>query len=366
VTTSAIVYQDVNAPGGGFTATDFQQFGQLFDDPIYPTDVAVYGQPSDIDGNSRVVILFTPVVNAMTPKGSASFVAGFFYGCDLVSVSACSGTNRAEVFYAAVPDPSGTLGPVLSKTRIQQTTPPVLAHEFMHMISFNQRFLLRNAPQDDALWLAEALAHTAEDTVGGVFLQRGDSTDAIEFMSENWRRANNYLPDPESTTLLAWDPPGTLAERGAGWLFLKYLRGRFGGSILGRLTQTTLLGTTNVSTQAGLGWSTLLNDWAVALWADDATELAAGVTVDPRYSFPNINLRKTLGQPAFGGTYLLQPTAQPFGAFTAAGTVLASTAAYFTVTGSAGATPMALSLAAPRGLPFAGNVVPQLAVLRYK
>lgn len=363
VTTTSIIWQDVNAPAGGFAATDFQRFGQLFDDPIYPTDTSVFGAVSDIDGNSHVDILFTPVVNAMTPKGSASFVAGFFYGCDLLPANACSGTNRAEVFYASVPDPNGSVGPILSIARILQTTPPVLAHEFMHMIHWNQRQIVRNAG-DDALWVDEALAHTAEDTVGGVYLSRGDTANAVLFMSENWRRANNYLQATAATSLLASVAPGSLAERGAGWLFIKYLRGRFGGSILGRLVQTTLSSTANVTAAAGLGWNVLVNDFDIALWADDAPELA-GAALDPRYTFPNINLRKTLGQSAFGGVYLLQPLSEPFGAFNTAGTVLSATSAYYTVSGT-GASPLGLSLAAPRGLPFGSDVVPQLGVLRYR
>ena len=373
VTPTSIVYQDVNTPAGGFTATDFAQFGALFDDPIYPTDTSVFGAPSDVDQNSRIIVLFTPVVNALTPRTSTSFIAGFFYGCDLLPASQCAKTNRAEIFYAAVPDPNGTVGVTLSKTRIMQTTPPVLAHEFMHMIHFNQRVLLRQA-EDEALWVQEALAHTAEDTVGGVFLQRGDSTRAVQFMGENWDRANDYLENTPGTSLLAYQTPGALAERGAGWLFLKYLRGRFGGQIIARITQgcsttpcpAAPTSAANIVAQTGLGWSILINDWAVALWASDAPELA-GVSLDPRYTFGNFRPRRTLGQPAFGGVYLLQPTVEPFSGFnTGTRAVLSATSAYYTVTGGAASGPLALSLAAPGGLPFASNVVPQLAVLRYK
>ncbi len=368
VSTHGIIYQDVNVPASGFQASDFQNFGTLFDNPIFPTDSSVYGAPSDIDANQHVIILFTPVVNALSPKGSTSFVAGFFYGCDLVPVSQCSGSNRAEIFYASVPDPTGSVGPTLSTARILQTTPPVLAHEFTHMIAWNQRVIVR-AGAPDALWLDEALAHTAEDTVGNVLARRAvtaaDTTLAVNFLQENWRRANDYLPVTASTTLLAYVEPGSLAERGAGWLFLKYLRGRFGGGILTKLVQTTLSSTDNVTAQTGTGWSILINDWAIALWADNAPQLAS-VNVDPRYTFPNINLRATLGQPAFGGVYLLQPTTEPFTGFTTAGTVVSSNAAYYIMSGSASAAPLSLSLSGPRGLPFAGQVVPQIGIMRIR
>ncbi len=368
VSKHAVIYQDVNVPANGFQTGDFQNFGALFDDPIFPTDSTVFGAPSDIDANGHIVILFTPVVNALSPKGSTSFVAGFFFGCDLVTVQQCSGSNRAEIFYASVPDPTGSVGPTLSTARILQTTPPVLAHEFTHMIAWNQRVILRGG-NSDALWMDEALAHTAEDTVGGVLVNRAvtraDTTLAISFLSENWRRANDYLPVTASTTLLAYVEPGSLAERGAGWLFLKYLRARFGGGILTKLVQTTQSSTDNVTAQTNTGWSVLLNDWLVALWADNAPELA-GATVDPRYTFPNINLRATLGQPAFGGVYKLQPTTEPFTGFTTTGTVVSSTAAYYLVTGSSAAAPLSLSLSGPRGLPFSGQVVPQIGIMRIR
>ncbi len=373
VTPTSIIYQDVNAPANGFSPTDFQQFGSLFDDPIYPTDVSVFGQPSDIDQNGHIIILFTPVVNKLTPRTSTSFIAGFFYGCDLLPATACAKTNRAEIFYAAVPDPNGTVGIALSRTRIMQTTPPVLAHEFMHMIHFNQRVLLRQA-DEESLWLSEALAHTAEDTVGGVFLARGDSARAIQFMSENWDRANDYLENTAGTSLLAFESPGTLAERGAGWLFLKYLRGRFGGQVITKVTQACASipcpdapnSADNVVAQTSLGWSILINDWSVALWASDAPQLA-GVIIDPRYTFPNFKLRRILGQPALGGVYLLQPTVESFTGFnTGTQTVLSATSAYYTVAGSAATGPLAVSLAAPGGSPFTSTIVPQLAILRYQ
>jgi len=372
VTSHAIIYQDVNMPAGSsFSASDYQQFGALFDDPIYPTDTGVFGQPSDIDGNGHVVILFTPVVNGLSPKGSSSFVAGFFYGCDLLTPAQCTKSNHAEIFYAAVPDPTGAVGPVLATSRILQTTPPVLAHEFMHMIHWNQRITLRGGP-DESLWLSEGLAHTAEDTVGGVFLARGDTTHAIQFLQENWARANQYLPNTAGTSLLAFTPPGTLPERGAAWLFLKYLRGRFGGGIITSITQGCTLpcsnppsSADNITVQTQTGWGSLVNDWSIALWATGESDLV-GVNLDPRYTFVGFAIRRILGQSAFGGVYALQPAGLPFGNFSPSGTVLSSTSAYYQVTGPAGTPPLSVSLAAPRGVPFGSDVAPQLAILRYK
>ncbi|HET9985412.1 MAG TPA: IPT/TIG domain-containing protein [Longimicrobiales bacterium] len=359
ITARAILYEDRNAPANGLTAADYDHFGRLFDDPIYATDTSVFGQPSDIDGNGKVIMLFTPEVNRLTPAGSSSFIAGFFYGCDLLGVRDCSGTNRGEVFYALVPDPTGKFGLAQPKSRVLETVPPILAHEFMHMIHFNQRVLVRSAP-DESLWLAEALAHAAEDTVGGVFLARADTSTALTFKAANWNRAFRYLQGPPGASLLAFESPGTLEERGAGWLFVDYLLGRFGGSLLGRLTQTSLASTANIGQQTGVAWNLLVNDWAVALYADD---LGTPV-VDARYTFPNFDLRRTLGQPAFGGTFPLKPVRPRFGDFLLSDTVLSGTAAYVLLELPPGAAPLALGFAGPNGGAFAAGTAPQLAILR--
>ena len=103
----------------------------------------------------------------------------------------------------------------------------------------------------------------------------------------------------------------------------------------------------------------------MALWATGESDLV-GVNLDPRYTFVGFALRRILGQPAFGGVYLLQPTGLPFGNFSLSGIVLSSTSTYYLLTGPAGTPPLAVSLAAPRGVPFVSEVTPQLAILRYK
>ncbi len=366
ISTHAIVYEDVKAPPGGFSDAQYSQFAALFDDPIYDTDVAVYGAPSDLDQNAHIIILFTPVVNAMTPKGSTTggYIAGFFYGCDLVSAAECSGTNQGEIFYSLVPDPTGQHGIVQTAANVLAGTPPVLAHEFMHMIHFNQRVLVRGAPEE-ALWLSEAMAHEAEDTVGGVFAARGDATHAAYFQRQNFNRAGRFLLDPAAVSLLAYITPGTLEERGAGWLFVKYLMGRFGGGILGRLAQTSNSSTQNITAAAATGWPALIGDWSVALWADEAPALA-GVNVDRRFTFPNLDLRAAVSA-FYGGTYPLQPLVEGYRDFTVEDTLRAGSAQYVLVSAGTGlSVPLDLVLDGQGGLPFPDGSTPQISLLRVR
>lgn len=357
VSRRAVLYQDLEAPAGGFTESDFRQFAQLFDDPIYETDVAVYGEPSDLDGNGRINILFTPVVNALTARGTDGFIAGFFFGNDLLDGT---GTNRAEVFYSLVPDPEGKFSDIRTKGRILRTVPAVLAHEFQHMIHFNQRFLMRKSAGAEALWLSEGLAHMAEDLVAQVFIQRRDSVRADDFELGNILRGGRFLAETAGTSLLSSLSPGTLEERGAAWLFVKYLLGHFGGNqLLGRLTQTTRTSTANVTAETGRTWPSLLADWGPALFLDDLA-----VPVERRFTFPDYALRATLGR---FSTFPLQPRSLSYQDFTQADTLASSSSGFLLVRpGFTTADGLYLSHGHQVAGPIAASANPQIIVVRLR
>lgn len=353
----AIIFQDLNAPANGFTTAQFQQLGNSFDSPAYDVDVSVFGEPSDIDSNGKTVILLTPVVNELTPRGSNGFVAGFFYGCDLQNALACSGTNAAEMFYLFVPDPTGQFGDARTTQFVLNAALPVLAHEFMHMISFGARKSL------DALWLAEGLAHHAEDLVADEFRRRGDNQNAALFSAQNYARASFYLRDTTTVSLISEELPGSLALRGGAWLLVKYVAGQYGGNtVLRTLARSTLNGAQNMSSATGQSWSTLLSDWAVALWADDAPELS-GVQVSARHSFNNINLRTAV---TTGGSYPLRPTQLGFADFALGGVLSASSQRMILLSGGLPPRPLNLAFTGQHGGPFTTGAVPQITFLRVR
>jgi hypothetical protein len=357
----AIMYQDLEAPANGFTAADFDAFGALFDDPIYTTDVQVFGAPSDVDANGKIIILFTPRVNALTPASDESFIAGYFFGCDLVAATRCEKTNGAELFYSMVPDPDGRFSGRRTKSQVLRTVPGVLAHEFQHMINF-----ARKDESLDALWLSEGLAHAAEDIVGDVFLARADTANAVDFKLPNFVRGNRYLGAVSTSSMVSAASPGTLELRGAAWLFVKYIAGHFGGhDLLGRLTRSDLSGSANVATETGQPWSRLFSDFSIALWADGAPELQ-GVSVDPRLSFIDFDLRRVLGQ--FQGGFPLRPQVLAYADFLVADALPAAASDHFLIqTTSLGPPTLGLTFAGAFGGPFTGlNAKGQIAILRVR
>ncbi|MEX2610124.1 MAG: IPT/TIG domain-containing protein [Gemmatimonadota bacterium] len=359
VSQRAVIYQDVQAPAGGFGTGDFQAFAALFDDPIYATVTNAFGQPSDIDANGRVTILLTPKVNALTEAGQSSFIAGYFYGCDLVEARACSGTNRAEIFYSMVPDPAGVHGNVRPTSLVLRTVPAVLAHEFQHMINFHAKGL-----KLDALWLSEALAHTAEDLVGKALLAAGQTSQAEDFLTPNRGRARRYLESPAAVSLLHDVAPGTLAFRGGAWLLLEYARSHFGGtSLLRTLTTSSRTSVDNFTAATGQPWAETLAAFSVALWADGAPELD-GVALPAAYTFPELDLRAALGS----GGYPLRPVERSFTDFAVSRVLPSASFDPFLLRSAFGAPAPAFHLivASAGGAPFPAGADPAMALLRVR
>lgn len=362
VSQKAIIYQDVNAPANGFSAADFESFGRLFDDPIYQTVIDVYGAVSDVDGNSRVKILFTPVVNAMTERGSVGYVAGFFYGLDLTTQP---GSNRAEIFYSVVPDPNGQFSDPRSKQQVLRVVPPVLAHELQHMVHFNQRVILNRLPPETH-WLSEALAHMAEDVVGDVLLARGETQLAADFKNGNHLRAWRYLGASKQNSVLSVNPPGTLEERGAQWLLLKYLMGHHGElDLLGRLTQSRRSGVDNVTAETERAWAELFGSLAVALWADADSNLVGRLA--PFLTFPNLAVRQELGR--FQGGFPLDGAQRVgYDDFVLRDALAGSTPSYLVIDAPASGSgrPVHLVLTGPDGIEFGVSDRPRLMLLRLR
>ena len=309
------IYVDDDAPSPGFTDADLQALTARFDQLIHPTVATEFGPPSDLDGTDRIAILFTPVVNELTPRLSNSFVGGFFFGRDLMPE--LSSSNAAEVFYALVPDPEGIHSDPRGRRQVLEIVPAILAHEYQHMVHYNQRILLRGGSQD-ALWMLEGLAQMAEELVARAYEAAASPLEAELFRDGNRRRARLYLDRPDTVSLIVSSGRGTLGERGAGLLFLMYLYQQDGGDLLRRLTRSTRTGIANVEAETGADWSALLPDWGAAMFVDGSPAATESL------SYPGVDLWGFLEDPPpfsvedFGGSD-----------FTRSGSLPASSHRYF-------------------------------------
>ncbi len=279
-----LLYVDVTTPPANITQSEAEAFGRVFDENIYPTNRATFGNESDINGDGRVAILMSPAVNLLTDPGSAStrgFIAGYFLPNDLLPGLVPAGaTNAMEVFYTIVPDPTGEFGNVYPKDKVIPIIEGVLAHEFQHMIIFNYRVLIYGHGVSglyiEDIWLDEGLAHIAEDVNG--------------YAQSNIARANLFLADPGSVTLIYGGD--SLEERGASFLFLRLLGDRFGASVFRSLVQSRNIGTANIEAATGSRFKELFADWSAALYLS-----GRGITDDPRFNYASIDIQGDFNPP---------------------------------------------------------------------
>jgi hypothetical protein len=330
----AAIFVDTLAPAGGFTPAELNALAARFDQVIHPRVTATFGAASDLDANSRIVVLFTPAVNRLTPAGSSAFVGGFFFGVDLLPSN--NGSNGGEIFYAIVPDPDAVYGNTRSKAAVANVVPAILAHEFQHMVHFNERILVRRAETQEALWLSEALAQMAEEMVRRDYVALGDTASQRMFRDGTRARSRQYLQRPDTVSVIVTSGQGSLPERGAGFLNLLYLEDQLGTDVLASLTQTQLTGLANVEAVTGIDWPDLLADWWAAIYLDQPTPVPGPL------QYPDFDL------PGFLSPFTLTPTAiGPSGA-SASASLWSSSVAYYLVTPGSGIS-LAVRLGGDRG-----------------
>ncbi len=358
----AAIFIDDSAPSGGFNASDLQQVGTQFDQVLYPIDHASFGAESDIDNNGVVIVLLTKQINALAPKPGCnqSFITGFFFGGD-IDPQFRSQFNSGEIFYGLVPDPTGQVSCVYPTARVKQLIPVTFIHEFQHMISYNQHVLSRGGAAEE-LWLNEGMSHLAEELGGLHYDSAGVDTTASVFFQGDLYNAGQWMLDPQGNAMVATTPPGSLAERGAEWLFLRYVMDQFGPATSATLEQTALTGAPNLAAATGTGFRTLLGRWALALYLGDLPGFSAPSTL----TYTTWHFRATFAQlhasqPQNFPVFPLQPDSGAGSDAALAGSLGAGSAAYLVVTQPAAGAGFQLVF---RGVPTSDQ--PQLAIARLR
>jgi len=369
----AAIYQDIDAPPGGFADADFQSLGDVFDQELYDLDTRAFGAESDIDGNGLVIILMTPVVNSLTPTAQCktAFVTGFFFATDLDPAFINDPrSNQGEVFYSFVPDPGGTVTCDHSLDRVRRGVPVTFVHEFQHMISYYQHVLVRGGSDTEELWLNEAMSHLAEELAARRFLAQGDSTRFTRFAIGDLINAYDYFRDPGGTFLLATQGGGSLQERGAGWLFLRWLLDQHGENLTRQLAETPLRGTANVEAATGRTMTQLLPEWFLANYVSDL--LPDSIRPSP-LTYTSWRFRTTYSslhdqaKDLFPLAFPLVPdTIRTTVGFDRSGVLRAGSGDYFLLVMNPGDPGASLAFTGPGGEPLGSETDPRLEVVRLR
>jgi hypothetical protein len=374
VGTHSVIYEDVDAPEGGLSSSAFEEFGELFDTELYDVGTRAFGAESDVDGDGRVAILLTPVVNSFTEVTSCdqSFVAGFFLALDINPGSAGDRrSNQAEVFYSIVPDPQGTISCDFTVEQVSRQVPVTFIHEFQHMISFHQHVLIRGGGVEE-LWLNEGLSHLGEELAADHFLALGDQDNFNSFAVGNLINVYDYLLDPGAAFAIPGTGSGSREERGAAWLFLRWVVDGFGDDVVRRMSETGSIGAENVESAVGVPFDRLLSRWFLANWVSDLPDsILADADKPPELTYTSWALRTTFGSfhiqdpSRFPRPYPLVPTPLAPSAFNQEGTLRAGSGDYFRVVQPANDPGFTAVLTQPSGAPLT-EAVPRLNVVRIR
>jgi len=371
------LYVDNAVPANGLTTADFDALRDAFDQKLYPADTAAFGRESDIDGNGLVLVLMTNVVNKMVTAAdclATGYVAGFFYSAD-IDLNVAASFNNGEIFYTMAADPAGALSCAHSTTQVNRVVAGTLVHEFQHMISYNQHVRIRRPGKAEVLWLNEAMSHYAEELGGRTFLP-GDSTSFCNYVNGDLYNAGQYFMAPGDHPLVDTLGIGGLAERGAGWLFVRYLVDRFAqdttlaaqNAVTRALDMTSVTGTNNVAQATGAPFATTVGEWALANWASDAP----GFTAPTVLKYKKWKFRSAFGGGTQCGTFI--PQSFPLVAAAGAGPGInlsgnmpsGSGAAYQRAFQGGSAASFTLLFSDMTGAQLKATVLPRLNVLRIR
>lgn len=171
--------------------------GVEFENHIYPKMTSTFGKEPvhTVDKSGRTTVIF---------HNMARGVGGYFNSGDQYSVYQNTRSNERNMIYIST---SYLESPFL---------PGFLAHEFMHLITFNQKERRHKVVEE--VWLNEARAEYIP-----TFLGYENNNDNLE------RRMNSFLKDP-NTSLTEWE--GGEKDYGVINMFTHYLVDHYGVEIL--------------------------------------------------------------------------------------------------------------------------------------
>jgi hypothetical protein len=433
--TAAVIHASVKAVGehfaiyrdlqenSGFTAADYAEMLATLEDVVYPVDTSYFGEPADIDGNERIIVLVTEETNKLSGQSGLTFIAGFFVPSDLsdsgdpegggtAAGGLCATSNEAEILYLIAPDPGGKHGIPHTVEFAKETVVGVSAHELQHLISAERRLIFGSGGFGDLeeTWVDEGLSHVAEELNGlaaaGLPLRANLPFEEViadvdlfnRFHLSNFSRlgqtsgCGGWMRSPEDTqTIVAEDPSGCsgLRYRGFAWIFMRWLGDHEGppgsgvvpGSGEAALFRemvgggpTHMTGIPNIERAvdevgSGRSWEALLADFLIAPGSDDRAEGAPPRTQILTWDLPDVflGLHEDDGTRLnFAVPYPLEIEQLGFTTVQDQFSVRSSTAKYYTLESGVVAPDYEIRLLDTVGLPLTAEAAAQLTIFRVR
>jgi len=233
-----------------------------FDNNIYPTVRNAFGSEPNpgVDNDPKIYVL---LLNIRDGFNGGSYTAGFYNSGNEYSVADNPHSNVKEMLYM-------NFNPALPLTATGFFT--TLAHEFQHMIHWEQKTHLKSL--DDDTWLDEAMSEIAPTYLYG----------------PNYGRIVDYENAP-SDSLTDWQ--GLVSDYGVAYMWSQYFKDQFdtgGGNIFKGIMQQNSTGITSVNSALTTTFVSKTFDIA---FKDMSIAILSGNTMNwgghPEWSYTSIN-----------------------------------------------------------------------------
>ncbi|HNP79490.1 MAG TPA: hypothetical protein PKI00_01400 [Candidatus Pacearchaeota archaeon] len=256
--------------------------GNEFDSVIYPKTTSLYGSEwiPGVDKDSKITILFHPM------KENAR---GYFRSIDEYEKMIAPLSNQREMIYLSTDS-------VKSKLLNE-----FVAHEFVHLVEFNQKERIYNISEDT--WLSEARAEYLINYLG--YNNKEDS-----YLDQ---RIEDFLDRP-TDSLTQWD--NDFYDYGIITIFSHYLVENYGIEVLSESLKTNKSGIESIDyalTKLGKqkSFKDIFTDWSIAVYLNDCTLSQKYCFRDPNLSnlqlIPFNNLLPLSGESSLSVSQTLSP-----------------------------------------------------------
>jgi len=381
---NVLFYMDTTVTPGAFTAAQIQAFGSLFDQTLYPIDTTAFGPPSDVDANGHVIMLMSPVVNALTTKTECQtngFIGGFFDDEDIGGSALDPNSNHGEVFYSIAPDPTGLASCAHTAADVGFAVSAVFMHELQHLINFSQHVVVRGGDPEFG-WLDEGLSIVAEE-LGSLHYEQQcpgtscrtnpsqifpDSSQGFvqDFLYDSYQYA--LRPDTASVTLHS-DSDDGFSWRGGDWLLARWLGDQFGNVVFRKLDQSGVTGVANIQQATAQSFPPLFADFGLSIVTDSLPGLPR-TTAPARDRFVTRNVRQLWarlfvtsgGSPDIPRSFPIVLT--PITSDSTLKSMQPGTSSYFRLDTPVSAAAVTLRFSNATGGPISSGLKPQLAIFR--
>lgn len=236
--------------------SELSSLSDEFSNRIYPILTSTYGSdlPDNATGDTHITILFESI---------NSDLGGYVRTDDEYSNLQIPDSNQREMIYL----PVDQIGSANLKV--------FLAHEFVHLIVFNQKNRIEGSQEE--VWLSEARSDYASTLLGYDDVYQGSNLQ---------RRVEDFLEEPNDS-LTEW--LSTKYDYAVEDVFTHYLVDHYGIKILVDSLHSPLVGIPSLN-QALLedgakeNFSQIFTDWTITLVVNDCSQ-------NPNYCYLNPNLK---------------------------------------------------------------------------